>query len=179
MAHVSDVSTDDDSRTGVATEDPDAADLLGDLPVTVSAIVDVNNVSECADATTLHRASSLVAAQTGLMINVVAGNRIRNEHDDPSYFTLAFPTRFCWGTGGHLDPRRKPAHALSLCRMDPLHSLTLLQAISSRSQIHLALFRPRSASPQHVEDQFSGFGYGVMAPHPTPEPFSSLLPQSD
>ena len=113
MARVSDVSIDDNSRTGVATEDPDAPDVLGDLPVTVSSIIDVNNVSECQDSTTLHRASSLVATQTGVTINVVTGNRILNEHENPSYFTSAFPTLFCWGTGGHLDPRREPPHALS------------------------------------------------------------------
>jgi hypothetical protein len=45
MGQVGDITTEDASRSGFATEDLDTAEYEGDLLTTTSALLDVNNVS--------------------------------------------------------------------------------------------------------------------------------------
>ena len=45
MGRVVDITAEDASRSGFATEDLDTAEYEGDLPTTTSALLDVNNVS--------------------------------------------------------------------------------------------------------------------------------------
>jgi hypothetical protein len=113
------------SRSGFATEDTDTEYHQGDLPFDTSAILDVNNVSLSDTAITLHslRQFALEAAsrqdeeqgrlESGTLdpsarvtANVVNGSTIRNDWNDPTYFTSSYPVLFPWGTGGHLHPNR-------------------------------------------------------------------------
>ena len=45
MGYVADISAEDASRSGFATEDIDIAEYEGDLLTTTSALLDTNNVS--------------------------------------------------------------------------------------------------------------------------------------
>ena len=96
LIQINDTINDDISRTGLATEDLEALD--GDLPLTTTAMLDVNNVSEPSVAVTIHQISDLIQEAT---INVVKGSKIRDPKLDSSYFTSSFPTLFPYGTGKH------------------------------------------------------------------------------
>lgn len=115
------------SRSGFATEETDTVYHQGDLPFDASAILDVNNISLSDTAVTLNAlrefaltvASSKsehdVESESGqpvdpsarLTANVVNGSTIRNDWNDPTYFTSSYPVLFPWGAGGHLNPKRK------------------------------------------------------------------------
>jgi len=110
MVSVSDPSTEDASRTGFATENPDSIEIHGDIPLTASGMVDVNNVTISPHTRTLLRAAELrqqtSAVKPNVTVNVVTGSTILNDRSDPTYFTSAFPTLFPYGCGKHLDKRR-------------------------------------------------------------------------
>jgi hypothetical protein len=119
MTTVEDPSTEDSSRSGFATEDPDTEEVDGDIPQTVSGFVDINNITRSPDISTLYRAAQLRNELTPPIIkkatvNVVTGNTILNEYSDPTYFTSAFPTLFPYGTGKHLDNRRPKELSLAV-----------------------------------------------------------------
>ena len=103
MGRVADISAEDASRSGFATEDLDTAEYEGDLPTTTSALLDINNVSVPPQVSTLNGLASLKAEVT---VNVVTGNRIINDCEDETFFTSAFPTLFPYGSGKHVDFRR-------------------------------------------------------------------------
>jgi hypothetical protein len=111
MGHVLDPAIEDAARTGFATEDADSEQIEGDIPITASAILDVNSVSTRSTTSTLQQLSTAVSADT---IHVVMGNMIRNEHEDSTYFTSSFPTLFPYGTGKHIDPRHTSSLPLSV-----------------------------------------------------------------
>ena len=106
IGHVSDSSAEDAARDGFAMDNPDDDDddTADDLPFTSSGIVDVNNITEIPDVTTLNRLAQLKGDITA---NVVTGSKILNQYDCDTYFTSAFPTLFPYGTGKHRDPRRE------------------------------------------------------------------------
>ncbi len=104
MALMSDVTAEDMSRVGVATEDLDVDKFEGNIPSTVSAIIDVNNTSESRDLLTI---SQLKEIKEDVTINVVYGTKILEHYENDSYFTSAFPTIFPWGSGKHRDNRRQ------------------------------------------------------------------------
>ena len=79
-------------------DNPDDDETTDDLPFTSSGVVDVNNITEIPDATTLSRLGQLKADITA---NVVTGSKILNQYDCDTYFTLAYPTILPWGTGIH------------------------------------------------------------------------------
>jgi hypothetical protein len=118
ISHVSDPSTEDASRSGFATEDPDSDEIEGDIPSTVSGMIDVNNTTTSPDTTTLLRAAQIREqmphSASNIMVNVVTGSIIMNDRYDPTYFTSAFPTLFLYGTGKHLDNRRRQDLSLQL-----------------------------------------------------------------
>jgi len=108
IGHVSDPSAEDASRDGFGMDDPDDDETTNDetgndLPFTSSGVVDVNNIAEIRDATTLTRLAQLKADITA---NVVTGTQILHQYDCDTYFTSAFPTIFPYGTGKHRDSRR-------------------------------------------------------------------------
>ena len=104
-------AAEDASRDGFATEDLDTEEFQGDIPNTVSGILDVNNTTHQRH---LHILRNLEALSANITINVVAGNEILQQYNDSTYFTSAFPTLFPWGTGKHLDERRKGEAKLTL-----------------------------------------------------------------
>ena len=73
IERVSDPSAEDASRDDFAMDDPDNDATDGDLPFTSSGIVDVNNIAEVPDSTTLNRLAQL---KNGITINVVTGSKI-------------------------------------------------------------------------------------------------------
>ena len=125
IGHVSDSSVEDAARDGFAMDNPDDDDAddnnntdadddtAHDLPFTSSGIVDVNNIAEVPDATTLNRLAQLKADITA---NVVTGSKVLNQYDCDTYFTSAFPTLFPYGTGKHRDSRREGKGQLSLLK---------------------------------------------------------------
>lgn len=110
MSYVPDPSAEDASRSGFATEDVDSPEIEGDIPLTVSGMVDVNNTTTSPDVTTLLRTAQIIESvphsRPNVTINVVTGSSILNHRYDPTYFTSAFPTLFPYGTGKHLAKRR-------------------------------------------------------------------------
>ena len=99
MGRVINSSMEDNAKSG-ATEDLDSSEIVGDIPRTVSGIVDVNNVLEPYETGML---SDLTSLTENVTINVVTGNTINNHSRDLSYFTAVFPTLFPYGTGNHKD----------------------------------------------------------------------------
>jgi hypothetical protein len=135
IGHVSDSSVEDAARDGFAMDNPDDDDITDDnadidddtahdLPFTSSGIVDVNNISEIPDATSLNRLTQLKGDITA---NVITGSKVLNQYDCDTYFTSAFPTLFPYGTGKHRDPRRETKQ-LSLLKW-----VSLMLQHSSRS----------------------------------------------
>ena len=124
IGRVSDPSAEDACRDGFAMDNPDTDQTAGDLPFTSSGIVDVNNIAEIPDSTTLERLAQL---KDDITINVVTGSKILNQYNCLTYFTSAFPCLFPYGTGKHRDTRRGD-NELSLLKW-----VTLLLRHSSRS----------------------------------------------
>jgi len=144
IGHVSDSSVEDTARDGFAMDNPDDDDIADDndnadavddtaydLPFTSSGIVDVNNIAEVPDATTLNRLAQLKADITA---NVVTGSKVLNQYDCDTYFTSAFPTLFPYGTGKHRDPRREGKGQLPLLKW-----VSLMLRHSSRFVSHTFL----------------------------------------
>ena len=104
IGHISDPSAEDASQDGFGMDNLDDDETADDLPFTSSGVVDVNNIAEILDATTLSQLAQLKADDTA---NVVTGSKILNQYDCYTYFTLAFPTIFPYGTGKHRDVRRE------------------------------------------------------------------------
>jgi hypothetical protein len=94
----------DATRDGFAIEEIDVDEFQGSIPNTLSGIIDVNNISRPSHLRTLEELQKL---QGDLTINVVPGSKVLEHYEDPTYFTSAFPTLFPWGTGKHIDNRRK------------------------------------------------------------------------
>ena len=95
-------------REGFATEQIDV-EFQGSIPNTFSGIIDVNNISRPRHLMTLEELQTL---QGDLTIDVVSGSKVLEHYEDPTYFTSAFPTLFPWGTGKHIDDRRKGSLSL-------------------------------------------------------------------
>src|SRR5437667_10307383 len=104
IARVHSGATEDAMRDGFATEDIDVEGFEGNIPASVSAIIDVNNTSKPSHLLMLQELESL---QNTLTINVVPGSKVLEHYEDASYFTSAFPTLFPWGTGKHIDNKRQ------------------------------------------------------------------------
>ena len=121
-----DGSDEENARMGIATEDVDTPEINGDLPFTMSGIVDVNGVSQPSQLNSLQQISLW---KSDKVINVLTGNKILNESNLPSYFTSAFPTLFPWGTGKHIDDRRSQDPKM---RLDLKKWMRLLLRNSSR-----------------------------------------------
>jgi hypothetical protein len=105
MGEISDNIMEEMARAGVAVDDTHEGTVgHGDEEITVSGVMDVNNVSQSENATTLRRLASLSEEST---INVVPGSTLLSQWDDPSYFTASSPSMFPFGSGKHIDDRRK------------------------------------------------------------------------
>ena len=100
---VEDESAENDARTGVAMEGVDIDAFEGDIPMTTSAIVDIEAVSQLSQLQAIQHISLW---KNDITINIVTGNRILSEETLCCYFTVAFPTIFPWGSGKYIDDRR-------------------------------------------------------------------------
>src|SRR5438477_12162841 len=105
-------------------DNPDNDETADDLPFTSSGVVDVNNIAEIPDATTL---SCLAQLKADITANVVTGSKVLNQYDCDTYFTSAFLTLFPYGTGKHRDSRREGKGQLSLLKW-----VSLMLRLSSR-----------------------------------------------
>ena len=85
-------------------DNPDNDKTTDDLPFTSRGVVDVNNIAEIPNATTL---SLLVQLKVDVTSNFVIGSKILNQYDCDTYFTLAIPTIFPYGIGKHRETRRE------------------------------------------------------------------------
>jgi hypothetical protein len=103
MRQVSDPAAEDASKSGFATEDPDVDGVEGDIPLTVSGMLDVNNTTQPTASAML---SQLADLKREITVNVVTGQSILKDFTDATCFTSAFPTLFPYGTSKHIDPRR-------------------------------------------------------------------------
>jgi hypothetical protein len=79
-------------------------DSVHDLPFTSSEIVDVNNITEIPDATTLNRLAQL---KGDITVNIATCSKVLNKYDCDTDFISAFPTLFPLGAGKHRDSRRE------------------------------------------------------------------------
>ena len=131
IGYVSDSSAEDAARDGFAMDDSDDDDTAEDLPFTSSGIVDVNNIAEIPDVTTLNRLAQL---KDDITANVITGSKILNQYDCDTYFTSAFPTLFSYDTGKHRDLRRGDKQ-LSL-----LNWVSLMLRHSSRLISHIFFY---------------------------------------
>ncbi|TMI79544.1 MAG: hypothetical protein E6H10_15205 [Bacteroidetes bacterium] len=113
MNSVANNSLEDASRSGFATEDPDNNNVEGDIPHSVSGMIDVTDVGRSMDAEILRDLAEIKTSSPGLTVNVVTGNSIISDFYDSTYFTSAFPTLFPYGTGKHIDARRTQQLGLS------------------------------------------------------------------
>jgi Domain of unknown function (DUF6570) len=133
MGRVADITAEDASRSGFATEDLDTAEYEGDLPTTTSALLDVNNVSVPPQVSTLNTLASLKSEVT---VNVVMGNKIINDHEDETFFTSAFPTLFPYGVGKHIDSRRNVQLSLGeWAQLMLKHSSRYITCVSFRANV--------------------------------------------
>ena len=99
----------DASRNGFATEDLDTEYFQGDIPNVISAVLDVNNTVKPTHLIMLKKLEEMSKeVEKNLTINVITGSDILQPHENPAYFTSAFPTLFPWGTGKHRDSEGKP-----------------------------------------------------------------------
>jgi len=112
ICRVTDGSTEDASRDGFTQADVDQGPPLDEIPFTTSALLHTNDNATATDSTVLNHFADLKNDTT---INVVTGSTVLDQHKCPEYFTGAFPTRFCFGTAKHIDPRRGD-HELSLVK---------------------------------------------------------------
>ena len=102
IGHVSDPSAEDTSHDGFGMDNHDDDETTGDLPFTSSGVVNINNIAEVPDATTL---THLTQLKSDITVNVITGSKILNQYDCDSYFTSAFPTLFPYGTRKYHDSR--------------------------------------------------------------------------
>ena len=91
------------------TLDTDA--IQGDLPLSSTAILDVNHVSNHPDSDLLLELAATKRDKSSKkidkIINVQNGQKALSDYDDKVFFSSAFPTLFPYGSGKHLDSRRK------------------------------------------------------------------------
>jgi hypothetical protein len=114
MRYMSDIATKDSSCLEFATKDPDSAAIQRDISHSISAIIDINNISQSPDIDILNQIELLRRSlETNTTIKVVTSNTLLSDYIDPTYFTYVFSTVFSYETRKHLDRRRTKAISLS------------------------------------------------------------------
>ena len=103
--------SEDASRSGYRMEDMDITSMEGDLPISASALVDTNGVSDSPTVAKLQELARLKNSER--VVNVVTGTNLLSDYEVDYYFTAAFPTIFPYGSGKHLDGRRRDQLSLS------------------------------------------------------------------
>src|SRR5271155_1848798 len=106
MGRVRHSRSEDASRSGHGVEDMDITSIEGDLPMSASALVDTNGVSDSPTVAKLQELARLKTSER-VVVNVVNGANLLSDYEVDYYFTAAFPTIFPYGSGKHLDGRRR------------------------------------------------------------------------
>lgn len=111
MARIRRAPSEDASRSGYGVEDMDILGLDGDLPISASALIDTNGVSESSVVSTLQGLAQLKESEK--IVNVVTGKDLLSDYEMDYYFTAAFPVLFPYGTGKHIHSDRPKQLSLS------------------------------------------------------------------
>jgi len=111
MGRVRHAETEDASRSGYGVEDMDITSIEGDLPMSASALIDTNGVSDSPTVTKLRDLARFKESER--VVNVVTGGDLLSNYEADYYFTAAFPTIFPYGSGKHLDGHRHDQLSLS------------------------------------------------------------------
>ena len=111
MAHLTNPTQEDASRSGYGVEDLDVVNVEGDLPISASALIDTNGVSESPVVSKLQDLARLKDSEK--IIKVIPGTQLLSDYNECQYFTAAFPTLFPYGTGKHIDSRRQTSISLT------------------------------------------------------------------
>jgi hypothetical protein len=93
IGHVADPSAEDASRSGFATEDPDTHDVDGDIPLTMCAIVDINNTREPREAATLQKLARMKPRKASAQRDATSLTTSDTTAASATTETHAFPTR--------------------------------------------------------------------------------------
>src|SRR5579859_3520713 len=89
----------------------DITSIEGDLPMSASALVNMNGVSDSPIVTYFKEFALLKDSER--VVNVITGKDLFSDYDADYYFTAAFPTIFPYGSGEHLDGHRHDQLSLS------------------------------------------------------------------
>ena len=111
MAHLTNPTQEDASHSGYGVEDLDVVNVEGDLPISASALIDTNGVSESLVVSKLQDLARLKDSEK--IINVVPGTQLLSDYNECQYFTAAFPTLFPYGTGKYIDSQRRTSISLT------------------------------------------------------------------
>lgn len=99
------------AKAGYAGMDLDTDAIQGDLPLSTTAILDVNSVGDHPDVDLLLELAATKKGQSSKkvekIVNVYNGQNILSDYEDNVFFSSAFPTLFPYGSGKHLDSRRE------------------------------------------------------------------------
>jgi len=111
MGRVMCANLEDPGQAGYDGMNMDNQAIQGHLPLSSTAILDVNSIGNHPDADLLlELAATKKGDSLGKMekiINVRNGQKTLSDYEDEVFFSSAFPTLFPYGSGKHLDSRRK------------------------------------------------------------------------
>lgn len=111
MGRIKHAASEDASRSGYGVEDMDITSIEGDLPISASALIDTNGVSDSPTVAKLRELARFKESER--VVNVVTGGTLLSDYEAEYYFTAAFPTIFPYGCGKHIDGRRHDQLSLS------------------------------------------------------------------
>ena len=111
MGRVLCTDSEDPGQSGYDGMTLDTDAIQGDLPLSSTAILDVNQVGNHPDSDLLLELAATKRDKSSKkiekIINVRNGQKALSDYDDKVFFSSAFPTLFPYGSGKHLDSRRK------------------------------------------------------------------------
>jgi hypothetical protein len=111
MGRVLCTDSEDPGQSGYDGMNLDNDAIKGHLPLSSTAILDVNCVGDHPDADLLQELATTKRDNNSKrfekVINVRNGQKPLSDYEDKVFFSSAFPTLFPYGSGKHLDSRRK------------------------------------------------------------------------
>ena len=111
MGRVLCTDSEDPGQSGYDSMNLDNDAIQGNLPLSSTAILDVNSVGDHPDADLLLELAGTKrdkeSRKIEKVINVRNRQKVLSDYDDKVFFSSAFPTLFPYGSGKHIDSRRK------------------------------------------------------------------------